>query len=131
MYTITEDEIPNARDGIALYLDAGWGTAADYVGAEQVFETAYRNSHFVTAKDGQHLVGMIRYLTDGAHDTQIVECVVLSSHRNQGVAKAMLDKLKERYPTTDIYIQSTEKCQDFFLREGFKKHRLIGLSYSK
>lgn len=130
MFRIGQD-VPKAVEGVSLYLDSGWGTAKDYVGSEQTFEKAYQNSKFVTMRDNQKLVGMIRYFTDGFHDTQIIECLVLQSYRRKGIAKAMLNKLKELYPQTAIYIQSTEKFGEAFLKEGFKKHQLIGLSYLK
>ncbi len=130
MFSIGQD-IPRAVEGVSLYLDSGWGIAKDYVGSEQIFEKAYQNSKFVTMRDDQKLVGMIRYLTDGFHDTQIIECLVLQSYRHKGIAKAMLNKLKELYPQTAIYIQSTEKFEEAFIKEGFKKHRLVGLSYLK
>jgi GNAT superfamily N-acetyltransferase len=131
MYTLQTHKIPDAKSGINLYLDAGWGTAKDYIGAEKIFEQAYQNSHFILAKDGDKLIGMIRYFTDGFHDTQIIECLVLKQYQNQGIAHVMLNKLKEICAGTAIYVQSVEKYQDFFVHEEFKKHHLIGLSYLK
>lgn len=128
MYTITTNETPKVEDGIALYVDAGWGKAQDYNGLESSFAGAYQHSHFILAKDGQKLVGMIRYLTDGFHDTQIIECVVLKAYQNQGIAEAMLTQLKQMYTGSAIYIQSTESARDFFIQQGFKKHTLVGLS---
>lgn len=130
MLTIETDKIPAAHDGIALYLDAGWGTPADYEHATETYETAYHHCRFITAWTDDRLIGMIRYWTDTVHDTQIIECVVSSACRGQGVGRALLDRLKALYPTTALYVNATEKCQDFFLHEGFKKHRLIGLSYA-
>lgn len=131
MVRIYNNKTPNASDGISLYLDAGWGVARDYDGAQQILNAAYKNSHFITAVDNNKLVGMIRYFTDGFHDTQIIECIVLKSYQNHGVAKAMLNELKELYPNTAIYIQSTENYKEAFIKEGFKKHQLVGLSFLK
>ena len=47
------------------------------------FEKAYQNSFFITAFNQDKLVGMIRYLSDGFHDTQIVECLVLKNFQKQ------------------------------------------------
>ena len=130
-YTIKTNNKPTAQEGIGLYLDAGWGTSTDYVNAVDDFEKAYQNSFFITAFNQDKLVGMIRYLSDGFHDTQIVECLVLKNFQKQGIANAMLNKLKELYPDSTIYIQTTEAFQDVFIKEGFKKHKLIGMSYFK
>lgn len=130
-YFIEIDKKPKGVEGINLYLNAGWGTQADYVGQVKVFEDAYYNSHFVTARKDEKLIGMIRYFTDGFHDTQIIECLVLKDFQKQGVAKNMLNKLKEKYPDSAIYIQSTKVFEEAFLKEGFKKHQLVGLSYFK
>lgn len=131
MINIYHNKKPNVLEGINLYLDAGWGVAKDYVGAQKTFEDAYKNSHFITAVDDDKLVGMIRYLTDGYHDTQILECIVLKSHQKQGVAGKMLDRLKERHPQTAIYIQCVDEYKNAFIKQGFKKHHLIGLSFLK
>ena len=130
-YTIKTNHKPKAQEGISLYLDAGWGTSEDYVNAIDTFEKAYQNSFFITAFNQDKLVGMIRYLSDGFHDTQIVECLVLKRFQKQGIAKAMLNKLKELHPTSAIYIQTTEAYQEVFLKENFKKHKLVGMSYFK
>lgn len=131
MVNIYNNKKPNVLDGISLYLDAGWGVARDYAGAQKTFDEAYKNSHFITAIDNDKLVGMIRYFTDGFHDTQIIECIVLKSYQKQGIAKAMLNELKELHPGTAIYIQSTENYKEAFIKEGFKKHQLVGLSFLK
>ena len=130
-FTIRSDFKPKSMDGINLYLNAGWGVPNDYVNLVQRFENAYKNSFFITAFSGDKLVGMIRYLTDGFHDTQILECLVLKDFQCHGIAKEMLDKLKELYPETAIYLQCTENYHEVFLKEGFKKHKLIGMSYYK
>lgn len=131
MINIYHNKKPNVLEGINLYLDAGWGRAEDYSGAQKNFEEAYNNSHFVTAVENNKLVGMIRFLTDGFHDTQILECIVLKSYQNRGIAGKMLDMLKDVYPHTAIYVQSVENYKDAFIKQGFKKHHLIGLSYLK
>ena len=120
---------PTAIEGIELYLDAKWGNESDYKNAASSFEKAYQNSLFITAREDNKLIGMIRYLTDGFHDTQIIECLVLKEFQRKGIAKKMLQALKEQYPHTDIYVQSPEKFKDAFLKMEFKKHDLIGLSF--
>lgn len=129
MIEIFKHKTPEVMEGISLYLDAGWGTSKDYIGAQKIFEEAYKNSHFVTAMDGNKLIGMIRYFTDGYHDTQIIECIVLKSYQRKGIAKGMLNSLKEMYPGSAIYVQSTDNYKDIFIKEGFKKHHLVGLSF--
>ncbi|NCB50062.1 MAG: GNAT family N-acetyltransferase [Alphaproteobacteria bacterium] len=122
---------PKALEGINLYLNAGWGKEEDYIHSVDVFEKAYQNSFFITARYQNKLIGMIRFFTDGFHDTQIIECVVLDKFQKKGIGRNMLDKLKNLYPNNAIYIQATEKYQDFFIEEKFKKHALVGLSYVK
>ena len=130
MVIIYKDKKPQAEEGISLYLDAGWGGVSDYIGAQKKFDEAYKNSHFITAVDRDKLVGMIRYFTDGFHNTQIIECLVLKSYQKQGIARAMLNELKQLYDAS-IYVNATEKYQDVYVKEGFKKHRLVGLSFKK
>ena len=130
-YIIKTTYIPKVQDGIALYLDAGWGKSSDYTRLSENFEKAYQNSFFITAFYHEKLVGMTRYLSDGFHDTQILECVVLKEFQKQGIAKTMLNKIKELYPSSAIYVQTTNAYQEVFLKENFQKHHLIGMSYLK
>ena len=131
MISVEINQKPLSDEAITLYLDAGWGTPADYTDAEAVFGKAFDHSHFITARDSQKLVGMIRFLSDEAHDTQVIECVVLKSYQRQGIGSQMLDALVQHYGTTDIYIQSTADAEAFFEKRRFKKHHLIGLSYRR
>lgn len=129
--TLKTNKIPETLDAVKLYLDAGWGEASDYKSANSVLKTAFQNSHFITAYDGEHLVGMIRFLTDGAHDTQIIECLVEKSYQNKDIATNMISKLIENHGHTSIYVESVEQNKDFFIKNNFKKHSLVGLSRKK
>ena len=130
MVHIKNNAIPQAHEAIALYLDAGWGEQQHYTGRESVFEKAFNASRFITAWDGERLVGMIRFLSDGAHDTQIIECLVLKAYRRQGIATKMLTLLKEDYGQTVLYIQTTPEGEACLMKNGFKKqHRLTGMSF--
>ena len=44
MVNIYSNKRPNVLDGISLYLDAGWGVARDYSGAQKTFDEAYKNT---------------------------------------------------------------------------------------
>lgn len=129
--TIKTNKKPEPIDAVKLYLDAGWGSASDYKTSNAVLTEAFKNSHFVTAYDDDRLVGMIRFFTDGAHDTQIIECLVEKSYQNKDIATNMINNLIENYGNTSIYIEATEQSKDFFTKNNFKKHSLIGLSRKK
>lgn len=131
MYKIFTNKIPNVDDGIELYLDAGWGTADDYRKRYNIWAGAYKNSSFITAECDDKVVGIIRYLTDGFHDTKVIECVVLKKYQKMGIASAMMNKLKELYPQSSLYVEAVEQSKDFFSSQGFRKHKLVGMSYCK
>lgn len=92
---------PVAQDAIALYLAVGWGKDSDY-NAEN-WQRVFANSHCIAAYVDKNMVGLLRYLTDGYHDTHICECVVLPEYQKQGIGTQMMNRLIELYGHTDIY----------------------------
>lgn len=131
MISIEINQIPLPVEAVTLYLDAGWGTKDNYVNADLIFGKAFAYSHFITAREGKKLVGMIRFLSDEAHDTQVIECVVLKAYQGRGIGTQMVNALIQYYGATDIYIQTTANTEAFFQKNNFKKHHLIGLSYRR
>ncbi|MBN2675651.1 MAG: GNAT family N-acetyltransferase [Alphaproteobacteria bacterium] len=119
-------EKPDVSLAIKLYLSIGWGKLEQY--DLQRFEKAFENSKFMTVYDGDVFIGFIRFFSDENQDTSIIEFIVTSKYQGLNVGKWMLQEFLKKYGKTNIYIETTERTKDFFLKNGFKKHRLVGLS---
>lgn len=117
---------PKAEEAIKIYTRLGWGKLEEYNSIR--FEKAFENSFFLTAYDSSNLIGFIRFLSDGAHDTSILEFVVHPKYQGFNIGKKMLNDLVQKLGHTNIYLNCPENTVEFFLKNEFKKHQLKGLS---
>jgi len=61
-----------------------------------------QSQHVAIARDGEHVVGMARLLSDGVCNAYLVDVWTLSSYRRQGIASAMIRALEEQVPGQHI-----------------------------
>jgi ribosomal protein S18 acetylase RimI-like enzyme len=78
-----------------------------------------QSQHVAIARDGEHVVGMARLLSDGVCNAYLVDVWTLSSHRRQGIASAMIRVLEDRVPGQHIGLQ-TDDAQAFYASLGFR-----------
>jgi ribosomal protein S18 acetylase RimI-like enzyme len=78
-----------------------------------------QSQHVAIARDGGHVVGMARLLSDGVCNAYLVDVWTLSSHRRQGVASAMIRALEDQVPGQHIGLQ-TDDAQAFYASLGFR-----------
>ena len=65
-----------------------------------------QSQHVAIARDGEHVVGMARLLSDGVCNAYLVDVWTLSSYRRQGIASAMIRALEEQVPGQHIGLQT-------------------------
>ncbi len=81
---------------------------------------SFENSqHVAFARDGDHVIGMARLLSDGVCNAYLLDVWTLSSHRRQGVAAAMIQHLIEKVPGQHIGLQ-TENAEGLYRALGFR-----------
>ena len=73
----------------------------------------------VFARDGEHVVGMARLLSDGVCNSYLVDVWTASTHRRQGIASAMIRSLLERVPGQHVGLQ-TDNAQALYASLGFR-----------
>src|SRR6266571_1986906 len=78
-----------------------------------------RSQHIVFARDGDHVVGMARMLSDGVCNAYVVDVWAHSSYRRQGIGSTMMRMLAERVPGQHIGLQ-TNNAQDFYRSLGYE-----------
>ncbi len=78
-----------------------------------------QSQHVAIARDGEHVVGMARLLSDGVCNAYLVDVWTLSSHRRQGIASAMIRVLEDQVPGQHIGLQ-TDDAQAFYASLGFR-----------
>lgn len=113
------DKTPETGDAIALYVAAGWGSIADYP-AEQWENALNGTTRIFTAYHQEQLVGMVRVLSDNAHDTHLADFVVHPDFRRQGIGKTLLQDVATQFSHTAIYLDGLNtKSIPFFETGGF------------
>ncbi len=120
---------PNVHEAIDIYCDLGWGKFQDY--NLEIWKRAFDNSDFISAYDENKLVGFVRLISDGFHDTQVLEFVVTSKYQRRGIGKSLIEELKDKWGHTDIYCNTVDENTDFFLNNGFNRNRLVSISKAK
>ena len=85
----------------------------------EALQRSFENSeHVVFARDGDHVVGMARLLSDGVCNAYLLDVWTLSSYRRQGLASAMIRHLIEKVPGQHIGLQ-TDDATDLYRSLGF------------
>ncbi len=77
-----------------------------------------QSQHVVFAHDGDRVVGMARLLSDGVCNAYLVDVWTASSHRRQGIGRAMVEHLSEQVPGQHVGLQ-TDDAEAFYTALGF------------
>ncbi len=81
---------------------------------------AFRNSWYITAYDGEKLIGFARAISDGHYYTSIFDVVVRPEYQKRGIAKRMLLRILDEFAGTYFFLTYTEGNRDFYEICGFK-----------
>jgi predicted GNAT family acetyltransferase len=76
------------------------------------------SQHVAFARDGDHVVGMARLLSDGVCNAYLIDVWTLTSYRRQGIASAMVRALAAEVPGQHIGLQ-TDDARGFYATLGF------------
>jgi predicted GNAT family acetyltransferase len=77
------------------------------------------SQHVAIARDGERVVGMARLLSDGVCNAYLVDVWTASSHRRQGIAAAMVQRLLAEVPGQHVGLQTSD-AQQLFASLGFR-----------
>lgn len=78
-----------------------------------------QSQHVAIARDGDHVVGMARLLSDGVCNSYLLDVWTLSSLRRQGIATRLVRHLMDRVPGQHIGLQ-TDEAESFYAKLGFR-----------
>lgn len=113
---ITNDDKPSVEEAVDLYCQVNLGKKEHY--DFDRFEKAFKNSRFITARVNGNLVGLVRYMTDEAHETSVREFIVAPPVQRHGIGSKMLDNLTDMYGHTDLYVNTLSDAKEFFVKKG-------------
>jgi len=123
-YHFVEDAGPELLDQIiGLYRIAGWWPEEE--ADPLLVARMMKGSHcFITALDGQRLVGMGRVISDRANDAYIQDLTVHPDYRHLGIGTSLVNSLLGRLKTDDlpwIGLIAERNTFPFYVRFGFEK----------
>jgi predicted GNAT family acetyltransferase len=78
-----------------------------------------QSQHVVFAHEGDRVVGMARLLSDGVCNAYLIDVWTASSHRRQGLARAMVEHLAAQVPGQHVGLQ-TDDAEAFYTALGFE-----------
>ncbi len=106
----------SAEEIIAVFESVGWKK-----NEENIVE-AFEKSYYVTAFDGDKLVGFARAISDGFYYTGIYDVVVRTAYQRQGIAKTLVRMLMDSFSGTYLFLTYTEGLGSFYEKCGFQNN---------
>lgn len=108
----------DARAVIELWVLIGWGRITDY-DLEKTKEALGNTSTLVLATKNDQLIGLARVLSDNVFHAVLAEVVVHPDYQKIGVGRQLVEKVKDEYKHTSIYLDALHDNEKFFERVGF------------
>jgi predicted GNAT family acetyltransferase len=78
-----------------------------------------QSRHVAIARDGNHVVGMARLLSDGVCNAYLVDVWTASPYRRRGIASSLMRLLLDAVPGQHVGLQ-TDDAQRFYASLGFR-----------
>lgn len=117
----------NEEEILHLYQSVGW---LNYVNNPRMLRNAYANSlKILDAYESEKIVGIIRVVGDGYSIVYIQDIVVLPEYQRQGIGRALLKEILERYQNVYqkiLFTDNTERTIRFYKSVGFEMDTDIG-----
>jgi ribosomal protein S18 acetylase RimI-like enzyme len=79
-----------------------------------------QSQHVAIARDGKHVIGTARLLSDGVCNAYLLDVWTSSSHRRQGIGSRLVRHLIDRVPGQHIGLQ-TDEAESFYSALGFRR----------
>lgn len=119
MITYTQERQFTQEQVEELFLSVGW-LSGWY--PEKLYQALLHSSLVLSAWDGDRLVGLVRGLDDGGMVAYLHYLLVSPVYQGQGIAKALLEQVKEHYRNY-LYIElmpEEQKNVPFYKNHGFQ-----------
>ena len=113
--------IPPKETFFQLFQTTGWNEEYQ-LSPDQLYEALQHSWDAVSALEDGRLVGFGRAIADGVLHALIVDMIVLPSHQNRGIGRAILNRLVERCRAAgirDIQLFCARGKSGFYERCGF------------
>jgi Acetyltransferase (GNAT) family. len=105
-----------AKELIEVFESAEWRKS------EKNIVQAFQNSYYITAYDGEKLIGFARAISDNCFYTNIFDVIVRPEYQGRGIGKKMMLMLKEKFSGTYFFLTYTEGRKGFYEKCGFEEN---------
>ncbi|MCC5894189.1 MAG: GNAT family N-acetyltransferase [Alkalibacterium sp.] len=116
---ITQAEI-TMDDLLSLYSSVGWSAYTDH--PDKMAKLLSGAVNLISAWDGDHLVGLVRALSDNASIVYVQDILVHPEFQRKGIGRHLLDSLLKDYAHIRqivLMTDNTEKTKAFYQSLGF------------
>ena len=103
----------------ALFQSVGW-VSGEY--PSRLYKALKHSSTVITAWDGEHLIGLVRFLDDSEMVAYMHYVLVKPEYHGHGIAGTMIEMIKEKYKNY-LYIEvmpEERKNASFYEKHGFQ-----------
>ena len=115
---IKETKDVKQEDIIAIYRANHWSSAEK---PDQLYQALLNSHSFITAWDGDRLIGLGNALSDGHLVVYYPHLLIHPNYQGQGVGKMIMAKFQEKYGSFHQQILVADgKAIDFYSKCGFE-----------
>jgi ribosomal protein S18 acetylase RimI-like enzyme len=103
----------------ALFKDAGWVRKTPEWQKEK-FTLIFKNSTWAfTVWDEEHMIGMVRVISDQIMAANIMDLIVSSRYRGQGIGQKLVELCVQKLPHGDWFAHTSADNFPFYEKCGF------------
>ncbi|MES2764383.1 MAG: GNAT family N-acetyltransferase [Bacteroidota bacterium] len=106
---------------LEIYASIGWAKKDNPNAFENMSIILQNTTDFVSARDTSgKLIGIVKILSDKLVYTTVAEILVVPHLQKSGIGKKMMERVKEIYGYTPIFIAAFDYNKGFFESCGYK-----------
>lgn len=118
-----KNSLPESEEYFNLFETTGWNK--DYqLSEEEVYQAIQNSWYFISAYEGEKLVGFGRMICDGIMHALILDMIVLPNYQGRGIGSAILHRLLQkckRHKIRDVQLFSAKDKFGFYQKHGFSQ----------
>ena len=101
-----------------LFVSAGWSDGSRTLDMNKPF---VNSTLVISAWENDHLIGVVRVLSDKIFRSTIYDLVVLPEFQNKGVGKELVKRCIEHFPNSEWVVRTTTGISGFYEKIGFQR----------